>query len=39
VKLRLKVDPSEVAIVVLLSRQDIGNEMVMMKEPLGVKDI
>jgi hypothetical protein len=39
VKLGLKVDPSEVAFVVLLGRQDIGNEMVTVKEPLGAKDV
>ena len=38
-KLRLKIDPSKVAFVVLLGGQDIGNEMVAVKEPLGAKDV
>jgi hypothetical protein len=39
VKLRLKVNPSEVAFVILLSGQDIGNEMVAVKESSGAKDV
>jgi hypothetical protein len=38
VKLRLKINPIEVAFVVLLSGQDIGVEVVTVKEPLGAKD-
>ena len=32
-KIRLKVNLSEVAFVVILSKQDIGNEVFIMKEP------
>ena len=38
-KLGLKINPSKVAFVILLGRQGIGNEVVTVKEPLGVKDV
>ena len=35
----VELNPSEVASVILLSRQDLGNEVVLVEEPLATKTI
>jgi len=39
VKGGLKVHPGITALIAFLSREDVGNEMVPVKEPTGPKDI
>jgi len=39
VKGGLKVYPGKTTLITLLSREDVGNEMVPVEEPTGLKDI
>ena len=39
VKVGSKLNPAKVALFVLLRRSDIRNELVLIQEPAGVKDV
>jgi len=39
VKGGLKVHPGKTTLIAFLSREDVGNEMVPVEEPMGLKDV